>query len=162
MTPRELNREPLEYPRDLRRAPLLRPLSSSPSFAIYTLAGAYALSRRTQMRAPIVFAYFKLFRGRDAKWSVASAQWSDFPPVYLCRFFLFFFFICFSLSPFLFLSLSRSRKYADAHGATHRVIDTTNGAHRIAPRNALPRRSPTRERILNERAFPRAYVMDDS
>lgn len=82
--------------------------------------------------------------------------------IYAVSFFFFFFFICFSLSPFLFLSLSRSRKYADAHGATHRVIDTTNGAHRIAPRNALPRRSPTRERILNERAFPRAYVMDDS
>lgn len=96
----------------------------------YTLAGAYALSRRTQMRAPIVFAYFKLFRGRDAKWSVASAQWSD--PPRLSTPLLFFF----SHSFLSYLSsLSRSRKYADAHGATHRVIDTTNGAHRVAPRS---------------------------
>lgn len=64
----------------------------------YTLAGVYALSRRTQMCAPIVFAYFKLFRGRDAKWSVASAQWSD-PSLLsgLSTPFLFFS-ICFSLS----------------------------------------------------------------
>lgn len=120
----------------------------------YTLAGAlYALSHRTQMRAPIVFAYFKLFRGRDAKWSVTSAQWSD---PHLSTPLLFSFL---SLS----LSLSRSRKYADAHGANA----SRNRYHKWSPSHcsvklATAPLAHAREHILSERAFSHAYVMEDS
>lgn len=101
----------------------------------YTLAEAYTHSRVARKRVRQLYLHISNYFEEETLSGSSPLRNGAIHPVYLRPFFFFSPpFVSLSLFP-LSLSRSRSRKYADARGATHRVIDTTNGAHRVAPRS---------------------------